>query len=53
MLHPCVEDRKNFSAFYGDPVRTCLDFRQNGFEFRTSKAKCLISRNIVGVFSGR
>jgi hypothetical protein len=52
MLHPCVEDGKNFAAFYGNPVRTCLNFRQNGFEFRTAKTKCLVSGGIFSVFSG-
>jgi hypothetical protein len=53
MLHPCVKDGKNFAAFYGNSVRTCLNFRQNGFEFRTPETKCLVSGGILSVFSGR
>jgi hypothetical protein len=53
MLHPCVEYGKNFATFYGNSVRTCFNFRQDGFEFRTPEAECLISGGILSVFSRR
>jgi hypothetical protein len=53
MLHPCVEDGKNFATFDGGPIRTCFDFRQNGFEFRSPQAKCLVPGDFLSVFSRR
>jgi hypothetical protein len=53
MLHPCVENREDFPAFYGNSIRPCLNLRENGFEFRTPEAKCLISSGILSVFARR
>jgi hypothetical protein len=46
-----VENRKNLPAFDGNSVSTCFNFRENGLEFCTPKAKCLIPGGILGVFS--
>jgi hypothetical protein len=51
MLHPCVEDGKDFATFDGDSVCACFDFGQNGFEIRSPQAKCLVPSGFLGVFS--
>ncbi len=48
-----MKDGKNFPAFYDDPVRTCLNFGQNGFEFRATETECFVSCGIVRVFFRR
>jgi hypothetical protein len=48
-----MEDGKNFAAFYITSVGTCLNFRQNSFEFRAPETKCLVSGGILSVFSRR
>jgi len=53
MLHPCVEDGKDFATFDGASVRARFDFGQDGFEFRSPQAKCLVPGGFLSVFSRR